>query len=42
MAKTKKKQMSKREKRKLRTQQIIFAIVSFIIIMSMILAYVAK
>jgi predicted nucleic acid-binding Zn ribbon protein len=38
----KKKQLSKREKRSLRTRQIVFMIISVIIILSMVLAYVAK
>jgi len=38
----KKKQMSKYQARQLHTRQIIFAVISVIIILSMVLAYIAK
>jgi len=38
----KKKQMSKRDKRSLRTQQIIFIIISVIIVLAMVLSMIAK
>ncbi len=38
----KKKQMSKRDKRNLRTQQIIFIIISVIIVLAMVLSMIAK
>ena len=38
----KKKQMSKRERRSLRLRQIVFIIISAMIILSMLLAFVAS
>lgn len=38
----KKKQMSKHEKRSLRTQQIVFIIISVMIVLAMVLSMIAK
>lgn len=38
----KKKQMSKREKRKLRTQQIVFIIISLMIVLAMVLSMIVN
>ncbi len=38
----KKKQMTKREKRKLRTQQIIFIIISLMIVLAMVLSMIVN
>jgi len=42
MAKTKKKSTSKREGRKIRTQQIVFGIIAVMIILSWIIGLIAK
>jgi len=42
MAKNKKKNLSKREQRSLRTQQIVFYAIGIIIILSMVISLVAK
>ena len=38
----KKKQMSKREKRKLRAQQIVFIIISLMIVLAMVLSMIVN
>jgi cell division protein FtsL len=42
MANNKKKQMSRREMRSLRTQQVVFLIISVIIVLAMILSLVSN
>jgi len=40
MAKKKKREISKRDKRRLRTQQIIFIVIGLIIILSMVISMI--
>ncbi len=42
MAKKKKKELSKFEKRRLRSQQIIFIAIALIIILSMVISLIAR
>ncbi len=42
MPKTKKKNVSKRQQRTLRTQQIIMGIIGIVIILSMVISFVAR